>query len=356
MSNLNTIHNSFRLNGSSFSSQDQLLVFAKELSSSTHSFLTDWFNTANFIVVHTSGSTGVPKPIHLKKEHMTNSAYATGAFFKLPENTKALLCLSTEFIAGKMMLVRALVLGWHLDIVGPSSNPLRGIEKTYEFCAMVPMQLNNSIDQLHLIKKLIVGGGAVSKGLLQKTEKLKTDIFATYGMTETITHIAIKKLNHIRHAELDSASHYSVLPNIKIFKDNKGCLVIDAPKISDIQITTNDLVEIISKSEFRWLGRYDNIISSGGIKVSPELIEEKLENVIKQRFFAAGIPDTILGEKLIIVIESENIEQNLLDKIKEVKTLSKYEIPKELYTVPTFVNTETKKINRKKTLDNLNLL
>jgi O-succinylbenzoic acid--CoA ligase len=259
-----------------------------------------------------------------------------------------------------------LVLGWHLDIVEASSKPLKGIEKTYDFCSMVPIQLNNSIDQLHLIKKLIVGGGEVSKGLQQKIELLKTDIFATYGMTETITHIAVKKLNNFSNVTLSASttlstgsverSNYSILQNIRISKDNKGCLVIDAPKISDNQIITNDLVEIISESEFRWLGRYDNIINSGGVKLSPELIEEKLEALIKGRFFIASIPDTILGERLIIIIESENIEQNLMNRVKELKTLSKFEIPKKMYVVPAFVETETKKINRKKTLANLNLL
>ena len=204
MSNFNSIHNSFRLNGTSFCSQKELLVFAKKLSSSTYSFLSDWFNNADFITLNTSGSTGVPKSIKLKKEHMINSAIATGAYFKLPENTKALLCLSTDFIAGKMMLIRALILGWHTDIVMASSNPLIGISKQYDFCAMVPIQLNNSIDKLHLIKKLIVGGGAVSKSLQHKIQDLKTEVFATYGMTETIKHIAIKKLNNFSNVTLST--------------------------------------------------------------------------------------------------------------------------------------------------------
>jgi O-succinylbenzoic acid--CoA ligase len=353
MSNFNSIHNSFRLNGNSFSSQKELLEFAKKHSSNTFSFLVEWFNNATFITVNTSGSTGVPKSIQLKKEHMINSASTTGAYFILPENTTALLCLSTEFIAGKMMLVRALILGWHLDIVEPSSKPLIGVSKQYDFCAMVPMQLNNSIDQLHLIKKLIVGGGAVSRSLKQKIEQLKTKIFATYGMTETITHIAIKKLNHILHAERDSASYYNVLPNIKIFKDNKGCLVIDAPKISDHQISTNDLIELISESEFKWLGRYDNIINSGSVKLIPEQIEIKLSTVIDQRFFVAGISDNILGEKLILVIESKKMNNVIMNKVKNLTSLSKFEIPKELFFIEKFIDTDTKKIQRKETLDKL---
>jgi len=359
MSNFNTIHNSFRLNGNSFSSQKELLVFAKQLSLSTYTFLKEWFNNTDFIAVHTSGSTGTPKSINIRKEQMISSANATGDYFNLPNNTSALLCLSTEFIAGKMMLVRALVLGWQIDIIEPTSDPLSGMSKPYDFCAMMPMQLQNSLKNLDLIKKIIVGGAKVSNSLQQKLKDLKTEVYATYGMTETVTHIAAMKLNNglsISSESEKSKPYYKVFPNVKISKDTRGCLVIDAPTISNEQVKTNDLVEIISDTEFKWLGRYDSIINSGGIKISPELIEEKLEHVIKQRFFAAGIPDTILGEKLIIVIESANIEDNLLYKIKEVKALSKFEIPKEMYAVPVFARTGTKKIDRKKILTNLNLL
>ncbi len=154
------------------------------------SFLKPILISDDFIIVNTSGSTGKPAQIKLKKEHMINSALATGSFFKLPENTTALLCLSPNYIAGKMMLVRALTLGWQIDIVEPSTNPLDKLQKHYDFCAMVPIQLQNSLSKIHFIKKLIVGGGAVSTELIKKLQDVTTEVFATYGMTETITHIA----------------------------------------------------------------------------------------------------------------------------------------------------------------------
>jgi O-succinylbenzoic acid--CoA ligase len=178
--------------------------------------------------------------IEIKKEFMINSAKATGGFFDLNENTTALMCLNPEYIAGKMMLVRALVLGWELDIVSPSSNPLKNIEKVYDFSAMVPFQVFNSIDNLHKIKKLIVGGGVVSKDLESKLKSLKTEVFATYGMTETVTHIAIKKINSVSSKSED----YVLLENVRITKDNRNCLVIDAPKFSDCVVVTNDIVNI----------------------------------------------------------------------------------------------------------------
>ena len=345
MENLN-FHSSFQLNGHSFSSVSEILSYAKHLQPNTHTFLEQWFDTNDYVEVKTSGSTGMPKAIRLQKEQMENSAKATGAFFELVEGTKALLCLSTDYIAGKMMLVRALTLGWHLDVVEPVSNPLEGIDAVYDFCAMVPMQLANSLDNLTKVKILIVGGGAVSDTLQEKIKNISTSVYATYGMTETITHIALKKLNNYNVVE-----NYKVLPHVKVSVDNRGCLVIDAPTISDERIITNDVVKLISETEFEWLGRYDYVINSGGIKLVPEQIEQKLSEIINDRFFVAGISDDIYGEKLILVVESSERNNVISNVVRNLKTLTKYEIPKEIYFLPKFVETETKKIQRRKTLD-----
>ena len=379
----NQFHIKFKLQGKAFNSVDELLLFSKSISIEVGQFLEKWFDKTSFIEVKTSGSTGTPKLIQLQKKHMINSAKATGEFFNLFENTTALLCMSVSFIAGKMMLVRALTLGWHLDIIEPTSSPLKDIEKMYDFSAMVPLQLNNSLKNLHKIKKIIVGAGVVSNHLLYKIQPLKTEMFATYGMTETVTHIAIKKLNNFsnviasktkqsqfnispnnkipsqaendvksRYAELVSASHYKRLPNIKISVDNRGCLVINAPKICDGIVITNDIIELISETEFKWLGRFDTVINSGGIKLIPEQIEEKLSAIIPQRFFVAGIPDTILGEKLVLIVEG-NINANLKQKVKQLSVLSKFEQPKEIFFLSTFIETPTQKINR---IETINLL
>ncbi len=367
MNELKPFHSTFKLQGKYFNSAEELIDFSLSISDEIHLFLKEWFNNKMVVEVKTSGSTGVPKIIQLQKSHMKESATATGTFFNLGKGSTALLCMSSTYIAGKMMLVRALELGWELDVVTPDSNPLKGIEKNYDFCAMVPIQLYNSLDEIYKVKQLIVGGGVVSNDLLGKIQHCSTAIYATYGMTETITHIAVKKLNHFKNVILSEVeklnenerskviaseskqSFYKLLPNISIATDERGCLVINAPKLSDEEIITNDLVEIISEDTFKWLGRFDSIINSGGIKLIPEQIELKISNVIQSRFFVAGITDAVLGEKLVLIVEGE-INNRVLNQVKSLKILSKYEIPKEIFFIKKFKETPTQKINRIKTL------
>ena len=343
------IHKSFQLNNTKFSSVATLLKYVEESEKESYLFLEEWFNKENYIIVQTSGSTGKPKQIKILKEHMINSAKATGNYFGLDNKTVALLCLSPNYIAGKMMLVRAMILGWQLDVVKAQINPLDGNKKQYNFCAMVPMQLASSLENLNKIDKLIVGGGAVPNSLLAKLQSLKTKVFATYGMTETVTHIAIKKLNHYKNT-----SYYKTLPDIKISANKRDCLVIDAPKISNNLVITNDIVTIISANTFEWLGRFDNIINSGGIKIVPEQIEEKLSKLISNRYFIASQKDTVLGEKVVLVVEGKIIE-DLKFKIENSKLLTKYNMPKQVYFVTKFAETKTGKVNRKATMLLVNL-
>lgn len=349
-------HKDFKLNGSSFSSEEVLLDFTQNLDDAIFQFLKIWLNNKETIAVHTSGSTGKPKSILLEKKLMQNSAKATGAYFSLPAKTKALLCLPIEYIAGKMMLVRALTLGWQLDYITPSSKPLENVSKSYDFSAMVPLQLENSLDKINQIDALIVGGGAVSTTLQNKLQSIKTSVFATYGMTETITHVAVKQLNKLEKWQKTNSgkkSFYQTLPDVYIYKDNRNCLVIDAPNVSNDIIFTNDVVQLISENKFEWLGRFDNVINSGGVKIHPEKIEEKLSKFIEKRFFVVGIKDDVLGEKLVLIVEGKE-ENTLIDKVFNTRSLTKFEQPKALFFVSKFVETPTGKIQRKKTLDLIN--
>lgn len=347
------IHPGFKFNGVSvtFSDLDEvsysLIKEGKPYERDFGDFLLHWIDKEPTIQVQTSGSTGVPKTIVLEKQHMVNSAIATGNFFNLKAGDSALLCLSGAYIAGKMMMVRAMMLGLELDVIEPISRPLYDSHKPYDFCAMVPLQLENSLERLSHIKTLIVGGATISKALKEKVQNVKARIYETYGMTETITHIALRKANH---GPLD---YFETLPNITIQKDARDCLVINAPYLNRAPIITNDLVDLVSEKAFKWLGRFDNIINSGGVKLIPEAIELKLATTIKKRFFVTGIPDEKLGQKVVLLIENEGDAPDLIDKIKSLKTLKKYEVPKEILFMEKFVETVNGKISRKNTLQQI---
>lgn len=350
------LHPNFKLNGTSFTREElidvgySLVKEGEPFEAAIGDFLLDWLGNSEIIQVKTSGSTGKPKKIGLSKEHMANSALATGKFFGLSEKDTALLCLPAEYIAGKMMLVRAMVLGWQLDYMAPNAQPLKSIRKAYDFCAMVPMQVENSLSQLYLIKTLIIGGAPVSRKLREKLASTKTEIYETYGMTETITHVAAKKIGGVEGNAIDS--FFEVLPDVSIRNDDRGCLVIECPKISNNTIVTNDLVKLIDGRRFQWLGRWDNVINSGGIKLIPEEIERKLGPLISNRFFVTGTQDDALGEKVVLVKEGVE-EPDLKDKISALRSLTKFEIPKTIFVVPKFIETTNGKVNRKKTLRSL---
>lgn len=339
------VHNNFKLNGFHLDRDDLCRVaysFIKEgddYEKPVGNFLLDWFDHNPFIEMMTSGTTGKPKIIRVEKQAMVNSALATGDFFDLNPGDKVLNCLPVNFIAGKMMFVRGFILGLDMDFVAPSSFPMQKNDTKYDFVAMVPLQAKNSINELKDVKKMIVGGVSMSSTLENQLSHLPTEVYETYGMTETITHIAAKRVGE---------KAFTVLPNVTISYDENNCLVIHAPKISNEIIVTNDLVELVNENQFVFLGRHDNIVNSGGIKLIPEQIEEKLSDKIVQRFFVAGKPDDTLGEKLVLVIEGE--KQKISDSI--FKDLDKYEKPKEVLFVYKFIETDNGKIKRKETLNN----
>jgi len=349
------IHPQFKLNGISFSSEDlkevaySLVKEGADYEVTIGDFLLDWLSNGHSIVVTTSGSSGKPKELVLEKEYMVNSAMATGQFFGIKDGDSALHCLPTDFIAGKMMLVRAMVLGLELDCVAPSSEPLKDAFKSYDFCAMVPLQLENSIHKIDLIKTLIVGGAPLSANQRKTVQNIETKVYETYGMTETSTHIAVKQVNCFTSSETET--YFNTLPDITVTKDKRDCLVINAPQIAKKPIITNDMVELISDNRFKWLGRYDNIVNSGGIKLIPEQIEEKLTPIIHSRFFVAGLPDGRLGEKLVLVVEGVIEKDVLYQKIESLTKLQKFEVPKEIHVIKKFEETENGKIQRMKILN-----
>jgi len=349
------IHNHFKLNGHHFNHKDlkevaySLIKEGEPFEKIIGDFLTDWLNTKDYLLVNTSGSTGIPKPIKVYKQAMVNSAIATGDFFNLKPTNTALHCLPTNYIAGKMMLVRAMILGLNIDCVTPSAQPVFDTQKSYNFCAMTPMQLQHVIKYTANIKTIIVGGAKVTMLLKKELQKSTSSIYETYGMTETLTHIALKSL---QTQSRKGTENFKTLPHIDIEQDERHCLVIKAPKLLDTPIITNDIVNLVSDTEFKWLGRYDNVINSGGVKLYPEEIETKLQNIINERFIITGVEDATLGEKVVLIIENpKNAIKIIEQQIIELNSLTKFEIPKNIYSIPKFLETPNGKIKRKVSLN-----
>lgn len=357
-----TVHKEFELNGNRYNGNELKEVaysFVKEgepFEEEVGAFLIDWFNARDYIEVNTSGSTGAPKAIRIRKEFMVNSAEATAKHFKLPEKTTALLCLPADFIAGKMMLVRAMILGWRLDMAQPRVNPLDNVYRRYDFCAMTPFQLDNSIGRLHLIKKLIVGGGVISGRIKALVHGINTKVYETYGMTETVSHIAARRINPKK--EKEETIPFKTLSKVSVAQDDRGCLIVKAPQVSTDPVVTNDVVELISYKKFIWLGRADNVVNSGGIKLHPERIELKLAPHMDVPFFIAGLPDDSLGERLVLLMETRDDSlayaiRKKLDAKENFSNLEKYEFPKEVYYLHDFDRTENGKLKRDSTLKRL---
>ncbi len=350
----NKIHNRFKFNGLHFNHEDlkevaySLIKEGEDYEKVTGNFLMDWLNHDDYLNVNTSGATGQPKTIKLKKEAMVNSAIATGDFFGLEPGNTAIDCLPSYYIAGKMMLVRAMILGLEIDCVEPSAHPIFDYEKKYDFCAMIPLQLKHTINYTENIKTIIVGGSKVTKPLIEKIKANTSRFFETYGMTETVTHVAVKQLESKAGK---SDNYFKALPNVSFKKDERDCLIINASKLVNEALVTNDIVDLKSDTSFMLLGRFDNVINSGGVKLFPEQIEEKLQPVIDERFIIAGEDDDTLGEKLILIVENpRDSVESIAKRIKYLKGLTKFEVPKEIYIADKFVETVNGKIQRNKTI------
>ena len=348
------IHNRFQLKGYYFSADELKDIgydFIKEgvpYEVAIGHFIMDWMDKEDHINVKTSGSAGDPKIIQISKQAMVNSAIRTGDFFDVQIGDTALHCLPADFIAGKMMLVRAMILGLSLDLVQPTAQPMKDVYSAYDFVAMTPMQAYHSLGRLHQIKTLIIGGAPIYPKLNEKLVSLHDNCYETYGMTETITHIAASKLSVPKKP-------FQALDGIHLEVDIDGCLVVNAPDITDQFIHTNDLVEMHDEKTFTYLGRRDNVINSGGVKISPELVEQKLAHHIQFPFFLYGISDEVLGQKLIMVVEGNDIQASEIEKqLASCVTLEKFEVPKALYYVSEILRNNGKYL-RGKTVDTLKI-
>jgi len=298
-------------------------------------FLSDWFSEKDEFEIKTSGTTGPVKTEIYSRSSLIASANITIATFSLTPGDTLLMCLPTKFVAGKMMLVRAIAGKMKLLALKPKSNPIENLDKVIDFAAFTPHQMQHIIQEssemLNLIKKVIIGGSPVNDSLKKQLLLLNPVFYETYGMSETLTHIAIRPLHDSGELEL-----FTVLKGFKIKVDKESRLVIDAKHLHNCPIVTADMVEIMEQNKFKWLGRADDVINSGGVKLFPALIEKKLSRIINRNFIITKQNDSDLGEVVVLIIEGDPISNDSLELLKTafIKSLDKYEIPRKInYTV-----------------------
>lgn len=305
-------------------------------------FLAEWHNDSPTVLVHTSGSTGQPKPMLVDKRRMEASARITCQFLGLKEGDTALLCMSLDYIAGKMMVVRALTCGLRLIAVEPCGCP--SWDGDVDFAAMVPLQVYNLLQttegrgRLMRIRHLIIGGGAIDDALARVLIGFPNQFWSTYGMTETLSHIALRRLNGPEASEW-----YTPFEGVKLSQDVNDCLVINAPAVHDGALVTNDIVDIRADGCFKVLGRRDNVICSGGVKIQIEEVERLLKPQLSVPFCITKRKDAKFGEAVVLLSEGD------VDTARQIchQVLPKLWIPRQFLTVPQIPLTPTGKIARK---------
>ena len=311
---------------------------------SLEEFLSEWNNDSPFVHVQTSGSTGAPKPMLAEKRRMLASARITNDFLGLREGDAALLCMSLDYIAGKMMVVRSIERGLKLITVEPSGHPLNHSQLAtddcqIDFAAMVPLQVYNTLQvpeerkRLLQIRHLIIGGGAIDEALGAELKNFPNAVWSTYGMTETLSHIALRRLSGP-----EASDWYMPFPSVKVSLSEDGCLVIDAPEVCPERLVTNDIAEI-SPQGFRILGRKDNVICSGGIKIQIEEVESRLRPFLRVPYLISKRPDPKFGEVSVLLTEGS------VDEARQIceRILPKYYLPRHYLHVDRIPLTETGK-------------
>ena len=308
-------------------------------------FLAQWNDTSDVIEVHTSGSTGKPKRLLVEKQRMVNSARITCDFLGLKEGDTALLCMPLDYIAGKMVVVRSQVSHLHLISVMPSSHPLKDVTQPIDFAAMVPLQVYSSLqepaerERLMSIRHLIIGGGAIDDSLESQLQQFPNAVWSTYGMTETLSHIALRRISGE-----NSSLWYSPLEGVDVSLSSDSCLEIFAPKVNPEKLHTNDIAELRTlpdgSKEFRILGRKDNVIDSGGIKIQAEEVERLLRPHLSCGFMITKVSDARLGEAVTLLVESDDVD-NILAVCKHV--LPRHWVPRHIFPESHIPITETGK-------------
>lgn len=311
-----------------------------EKSQELKEFIDLWNDSDMSIAAFTSGSTGTPKEIQLRKSDMLLSAEATCRFLGLDSGSVLGLVLPVDHIAGRMVVVRALACGGKIYAEHPSSNPLKKIEKdlVIDLLSIVPAQVEGLLESpaLGRVRAVFVGGAPLDPVLERRLASVGTlTSYATYGMTETCSNVALRRLGQ---------PVYVANEGITFSTDTRGCLVVESEIMSFGRLVTNDIVRLFDNRHFVWVGRADNVINSGGIKLYPEVIERKLSEVLRPgSYYVTSRPSQRWGRELIVVHECE---VNEATRCQAESLLERYERPKAWVRVDHLSRTANGKLRR----------
>jgi O-succinylbenzoic acid--CoA ligase len=314
-------------------------------------FILDWLEKDD-LEVTTSGTTGEPSVMTFPKSAFVASAKRTISFFNLNPGGRVLLCLPAKYIAGKMMIARALVGGLDLWITQPKTNPWKDWNKPVKFVPVVPLQLKSLLqypEKEAFFETILVGGATIDHSLERKLQRFGPTVFQSFGMTETLTHIAVRRVNGDKPSD-----NYRVLEGFSLSADKENRLIVSGDNLSK-PFYTNDVVTLKDEKHFVWHGRYDDVINSGGVKVFPEDVEKQIAGMIYRRFFIAGLPDKEFGQRVVLIMEGKPMEEScteaLLNRIR--MKVEKHHAPKDILFFEKFSETDSGKIKRKEILQEL---
>lgn len=336
---------------------DALAISKLDVTESTCiQLLQAWIRGQEQFTFHTSGSTGTPKPVTFHRRQLEASANLSISTLSLKPGMKSLACLDPRFVAGAMMVIRSAIAGMDMIVRKPSAHPFADLDIVPDFAALVPLQLLSALKEnpkkLAAMSVVIIGGAPLEESVITQLDSYSTKFYATYGMTETLTHIALRKLNGA-----DKQDCYHLLPGVSGASDDRGCLIINASHLGPEPIATNDLVEWYPGGGFRLTGRYDDVINSGGVKIHPGRVELVVEQAMKQlglrcRYFVAGLPDERLHEAVVLVFEGSPLPLEVESELSNILNarLNRHEVPKRFLYSPHFEETATQKVDKRTTL------
>jgi len=343
----------FQLNGKNYSSDDVLKLDPggfPEFEQKVFAIIREWLSGQNTFVFQTSGSTGKPKAARFSRKQISASVKRTANAFELEKGNVVLCCLNPQFVAGYMMIIRAIELGLHLLIQEPSGNPLKALGHTrIDFVAMTPNQVRQSIiaskERFQQIGKVLIGGADISPILESSLQQLKVRAFHSYAMTETLTHVALRDITNAARA-------YRALEGVRFGQREDGCLIVNDEMLGIHQLQTNDVVDLIDPWTFKWKGRIDHVINTGGVKVHVEELEGMIEEILQLEgldwpFCVLAKPDDTLTNQLVLILENKNWNfdrERILSLLKS--GLPRYHDPKQIIIVRDLLKTPTGKIDR----------